>query len=800
MAWQHLTHAIRSLIGRPVVTGVAVVTLALGIGANTAIFTIVNAVLLRPLPYPDADRIVRLRGTSAGSAQPGNLSPMDFLDLQERNRRFDHLAAYNNYAGATLTGAGEPERLAGTRVTADFLAVLRVAPLVGRDFQRADDLPGARPVVLLTHGFWQRRFAGDPSIVGRSIHLNNVPTEVVGVLPASFRHPLPDNAQQPDLVVPFRLDRGENLRSGHYLQALGRLSAGASVADGQADLGAIAGDLARDYPASNTGRGIRIEKLIDSIVGDTRVALFILLGTVAFVLLIACANLANLLLARTTSRRKEIAVRQALGASRLQLVGQFLAESVVLACAGGAVGLLVAGWAMNGLIALGAGDIPRGDTIGLDGRVLLFTTALSVLTGLVFGVGPAWYSTRPQAQHALKEGGRAGDRRLHQRAQQLLITSEIALTLMLLVSAGLLVKSFWRLERVDPGFRPDRVLTLQTSLPLARYAEGDEMPFYQRLEDRIRPLPGVMHVGAVNILPLGGSYSCDGFEVEGTAPAPGEGPCAEARSITPDYFGAMGIPLVRGRIFTRRDAEGSTPVVIINEKMASLFWPGRDPVGSRLVRNGAPRLIVGVVGGVRHFGLDRAVTPEMYTPHAQQPSYHTMTLVVRAAADPIGLTPMIRRELSALDRDVPIANVKTMDDMIADSTKQPRFRTLLIGAFAGLAVLLSVVGVAGVIGYAVGRRTHEIGVRVALGASRRQVTTLLLAQGAGPTLLGLLLGLAGAAALARVLSGLLFGVTPTDVGVYLSATALLWLVALTAIYIPARAATSIDPAIALRAE
>jgi putative ABC transport system permease protein len=455
---------------------------------------------------------------------------------------------------------------------------------------------------------------------------------------------------------------------------------------------------------------------------------------------------------------------------------------------------------MRVLTLIGASAIPRGDTVALDARVLLFTAALSLVTGLVFGVGPALYATRADAQNALKDGGRDGNGRIHQRAQRALIVSEIALTLMLLVCAGLLVKSFWRLQRVSPGFRVDQLLTMQTSLPLARYAEGDEIPFYQRLEDRIRPLPGVAHVGAVNILPLGGSYSCDGFDVEGQPSRPGTQPCAENRSITPDYFGAMGVPLVRGRAFTRADVEGSRAVVIINEKMAATYFPDRDPIGRRIVRSKVSREIVGIVGGVRHFGLDRDVTPEMYTPHAQQPSYHTMTLVIRSSIDPVALTPLVRRELTALDRDVPIANVKTMTQLVADSTRQPRFRTLLVGTFAALALLLSVVGVAGVIAFAVGRRTHEIGVRVALGATRRQVLSLLLIQGMMPAAAGAAIGVCGAVALTRVLAGLLFGVEATDPGVFAAATGLLMLAALGATYLPARRATSIDPMTALRGE
>jgi putative ABC transport system permease protein len=801
MVWHDLRYGARTLVKRPGFTSAAVLTLALGIGANTAIFTVVEAVLLRPLPYPDADRLVRVRGLDLGTCQPGNLSPMDFLDLEDRARTFDGLAAYNNYAAATLTGEGDAERVAGTRVTARFFSILGVAPRMGRDFRRDDDVPGASPVVMLSDGFWRRRFGGDPSIVGRTIQLSSVAYEVVGVLPSGFEHPFPDEARQPDVYVTFRIDRKDNARSGHFLQAIGRLHAGVSLAAAEADLVAVAADLERTYPNSNTGRSVSIQPMLDSMVGSARPALLVLVGTVAFVLLIACANLANLLLARSTSRQKEIAVRQALGATRRQLVGQFLAESVVLAMAGGAVGLLFAQWITRTILALGAARIPRGDAIHLDPGVLAFTVALSLLTGLLFGVGPAVYATRVDRGGALKEGGRTGEGRMHRRAQHALIVSETALALVLLVGAGLLVKSLWRLASVDPGFRADHVLTLQTSLPTARYPEGDEIPFYQRLEERVRALPGVREVGAVNILPLGGNYSCDSFDIDGRRPfPPGHEPCAENRSITPGYFAAMGIPLLRGRTFTGRDVEGAGPVVIINERMASTLWPGKNPVGSRLVRGGVTREIIGVVGGVKHFGLDRDVTPEMYTPHAQQPSYHTMTLVVRASTDPASLMPSIRAVVSTMDRDVPISSVATMDQIVAVSTTEPRFRAMLVGAFAALALVLSVVGVAGVISYTVGRRMHEIGVRVALGATGRQVVGLLLAQGMWPAAMGIAIGLAGSLALTRVLSGLLYGVAATDVGTFAFAAAVLASASLAATYLPARRAMTVDPVIALRAE
>jgi len=801
--WRDARFAVRALAKRPGFAAVAMATLALGIGANTAIFSLIHAVLLRPLPYADAERVVRVRGATVGTNEPGNLSPMDFLDFQGRMRRFDRLAAYNNYADATLTGAGDPERLAGTRVTADFFAVLHVTPALGRDFRADDDQPGARAVAIFTNGFWKRRFASDPSVVGRTVYLNSVPTDVIGVLPASFRHPFPENAREPDVFVPFKLDRKENLRSGHYLQAIALLKPDTTIADGQADLASIASDLEHEYPESNTGRTIAIQPLFDSMVGGARSALYILLGTVVFVLLIACANLANLLLARATSRQREIAVRRALGASRAQLLRQFLVESVVLAAAGGVCGLLLAVWAVRALAVLGADRIPRADGINIDFSVMLFTLALSIVTGLVFGVGPAVYATRAHADGhgALKDGGRTGEGRMQRRAQQSLIVSEVALALMLLVSAGLLVKSFWKLEHVDPGFRADHVLTFKTSLPIARYPEGDEIPFYQHVEARLAPLPGVRRVGAVQILPLSSDYSCDGFDIEGRPPsAPGQQPCAEHRTITPGYFDAMAIPLLRGRAFTAHDEEHGAQVAIISDVMAGRFWPHQDPIGARIVYQKATRTIVGIVASVKHFGLDRDAPFEMYTPHAQQPSYHTMTIVIRTPVEAASLMPSIRRELAALDRDVPISSVKTMEQVVDDSTREPRFRTLLVGAFAAVAVLLSIVGVAGVIAYAVGRRTQEIGVRVALGATAGRVTSMMLAEGLRPTLVGAAIGLAGSFAVTRVLSGLLFGVASTDPFVFGAATTALIAAALAATLVPARRAATVDPMIALRAD
>ena len=791
MLWMDIRFAVRSLIKRPGFAGVAIATLALGIGANAAIFSVVNAVLLRPRPFPDVDRIVRVRGATIGASGFDNLSPMDFFDFRSRAKRFDRIAAFNNYADATLTGAGDPERIVGTRVSADFFGVLHVPPAMGRDFTAEDDQPDAPRVALLAYGFWKRRFGADPAVVGRTIALNSMPTQVIGVLPASFRHPFPDNALQPDVFVPFRLDRKENNRGGHYLQAIALLKPGASVADGQADLAAIARDLERDYPKSNTDRTVRIEPILDAMVGKARTPLYILLGTVVFVLLIACANLANLLLARSTARQREIAIRTAIGASRGQLVRQLIVESVTLATIGGAAGVVVASWAVRILSTLGANQIPRGESIAIDANVLLFALALSIATGIVFGVGPAMYASRNAVHGALKE--------MH-RAQQTLVVAEIAVSLMLLVGAGLLVKSLRQLSNVDPGFATDHVLTLQTSLPIARYPEGDEIPFYQRVEERLASIPGVRRVGAINILPLSGNYSCDGFEIEGRPPyPPGQGPCAENRSVTPGYFDAMGIPLLRGRNFTRQDDEHAPLVIIISDDMARQFFPNDDPIGKRIVRAGG-RTIVGIVGSVKHFGLDRAAPPEMYTPHAQQPSYHTMTLAVRTPLEASALMPTIQRELWSIDRDVPISNVKTMEQLVATSTTEPRFRTLLLTTFALLAVVLAVVGVGGVIAFSVSRRTREIGVRVALGATKRDVVSMVLLQGFVPTAIGVAVGVGAAFGVTRLLSSLLFGVTATDGSVFAAAAALVTMASMAATYLPARRAAAVDPLTALRTD
>src|SRR5581483_957977 len=781
MALSDLRPAIRSLRKQPGFTAVALATLALGIGANTAIFSVVHAVLLAPLPYPDADRLVRVRGEELGSRDHDNLSPLDFLDLRARAQRFERLAAYNNYADATLTGAGEPERVAGTRVTADFFAALHVAPMIGRDFRADDDRPDSAPVAVLSYGFWTRRFGSSPSIVGTRVQLNSVPTEILGVLPAWFRHPLEENHRQPDVFVPLRIDPKNDPRGGHYLQAIGLLTRGTSLADAAADLRGIAADLARTYPKSNTGRSVTIEPLLESIVGDTREPLYILLGAVSFVLLIACANLANLMLARSTTRRREIAVRQALGASRAQLVRQFLTESVVLSIAGGACGLVAAASLVRALAAVGAAEIPRGDSIAIDGVVYVFAFALSVATGLVFGVGPALAATRQQPREALQHGGRTGAAPSQGRLQRMLVAGEVALALMLLVAAGLLVKSLWKLSHVDPGFHAEQVLTLRTSLPLARYPEGDEIPFYQRLEARLAALPGIRTVGAVNILPLSSNYSCDAFTIDGRPPfAPGQEPCAENRSITPGYFDAMAIPLLRGRAFTRFDVEGAAPVAIVSDEMARRFWPGQDAIGARVRYRDSSRTIVGIVAGVKHFGLDRDAPFELYTPHAQQPSYHTMTLVLRTPLDADAVVPMVRGVLASIDRDIPISNVEAMQRVVSDSTADSRFRTLLLAAFAALAIVLALVGVSGVIAFSASRRTQEIGVRVALGATERRVTAMIVGQGLVPAALGAAAGLAGALALTRVLSGLLFGVSPSDPLVFGASAAALMTAALVA--------------------
>jgi putative ABC transport system permease protein len=803
----------RSLLGRPSLTLVAALTLALGIGANTAIFTVVNAVLLRPLAYPDSARLVKVAGTLSREERVGaNLSPPDFQDFERDNTVFDRMSAIGTVGFVTLTGGGDAERLNATRVSAGFFETLRVEPALGRGFRPDEDIPNGPRITVIADGIWRRRFGADARILGRTVLLDAVPHTVIGILPPSFRHPEPDLQREPDVYQLFQWEAGQVSRSGRYIRAIGRLREGRTLSEARAELRGLAAGLEQRYPETNIGRSVSVEWLQDDIVGDARRALLILLGAVGVVLVIACANVASLLLASGSGRQKELAIRAALGASRARIVRQLLTESLVLASMGGAAGFVLAIWATRALTAMSAGILPRADAIAVDTTVLLFTAMASLATGVIFGIAPALNVSRLDLERTLRQGGRSSQSQAGRRTREALVAGEVALALVLLMASGLLIRSFWNLRAVDPGFDPERVLTLQISLPLARYPEGDQIPFYQRLYERLGALPGVDAVGAVNILPLTGNYSCDGFQIDERPVAKGRTSCAEARSVSQGYFRAMGLALSSGRLFTAGDTSASPPVVIINEALARRFWPGESPLGRRITYNrglppsdeltGGPgsREIVGVVGNVTHLSLDEALVPMFYTPQAQPPSFHTMILVLRAAGEEATLARAVSAEVRGLDPEVPTYQVRALQDLLDRSVSAPRLRTLLLGIFAALAAGLALVGVSALAAFAVGQRTAEIGVRIALGARPGDVIGLIVGQGLRPVALGLAIGVAGAWASGRLLSGLLFGVPPADPWTLGAVTVGLLAAALVASSVPALRASRIDPVRALRGE
>lgn len=812
MLIQDLRFALRGLALRPGFAAIAILTLALGVGATTSIFSVVRAVLLRPLDFAASERLVKVIGFNARLGTAGNLSPADLLDFERDNTVFSRMGA-NGFVGlATIAGGrGDAERVGAVNVTDGFFDTLQVQPALGRLLRPEDDRPDAPAVVLLSDGFWRRRYGADPAIVGSAITVNAAPATVVGVLPAGYRH-LEINPERPaDLFMPFRFNRAAAIRSGRFIRAVARLKDGVTTAAAQAQLDTLATRLARQYPASNTDQGARVTPLLESMVAEARPVLLLLTAAVALVLLVACANVANLLLARGTGRLRELALRAAIGADRGRLVRQMLTESAVMSVLGAAGGLIVATWATRALATLASAGMPRADEVGIDGFVLAFTMAAALLTSVLFGLLPALHLSRLDLGDSLKEGGRHQGSVVGRGAREALIVAEVALSLVLLVGAGLLLRSLWQLQRVNPGFSPDRVLAMEVSLPTATYEEGRQMPFYQRFEERLGGIAGVMGVGAINILPLSNNYDSRGIQIEDRPAAEGQGPSPQARSVTPGYFRAMGIPLIRGRGFDAHDTEAAPRVVIISESMARTYWPGEDPIGRRITFNsgipgeqvqtvGGPgsRQIVGIVGDVKHLGLAESEVPMFYTPHTQQPSYHTMRVVVRADADPAGLTRAIRDELTQMDRNVPLSQVTTLGRVVDGAVAEPRVRAMLIGLFAALALVLAVIGVYGVVAYLVGQRTQEIGIRRALGARAGDVMGMLIRDGMRPVMLGIGLGVGMALSATRLLAALLFGVSSTDAATYAVACAALAAAALVASVVPARRALSVDPVTAVR--
>jgi putative ABC transport system permease protein len=796
-AWQDVRYGARMLAKNPGFTLVAILTLALGIGANTAIFSLVNAVLIRPLPFAEPERLVWTWGEFSGGNR-ASTSPPDFLDYRAQNRSFEELAAtyFNSF---NLTGAGEPERIIGSMVTTNFFQALGVKPVRGRAFLPEEEQSGRERVAIIGQGLWQRRFGGDPQIIGKTIQLDGRSHTVVGVAPDATRA-----LQEAEIWTPLTFENSEmKVRRFHFLRAIGRLKQGVTLQQAQADIDAVSVGLEKLYPESNKDWRLRLVPMREYLVGQTRRPLYVLLGAVGFVLLIACANVANLTLAQASRRQKEVGLRHALGANRMRLIRQMLTESALLSVIAGAVGLLLA-WLLSDLLrALAQDSIPRVGEIALDTRVLGFTLLVSLLIGVVFGLAPALQASRPDLNETLKEGGKGGGSGSRgARARDALIVVEVAMALVLLVGAGLLIKSFRRLQEIDPGFDPRNLLTMRLFLPQSKYAEPQQrQAFFEQALKRIESLPGVQAVGTSTWIPtLGGGDTY--FTIEGM---PFSDPNRKVTAFNPmvshDYLRAMKIPLVKGRHFTEPETkEEKAKTVIINEAFARAYFADVEPLGKRLIVDmGEPWTceIVGVVGDTTQFALNISALPAMYLPSIRA---GVAAVVVRASGDPLALTASVREAVREVDKDQPIASVRSMDQIISGMAGETRFRTLLMGVFAAVALLLSAIGIYGVIAYSVAQRTREMGIRMALGAQGRSVLGLVIGQGMKLTLIGVGVGIAGALALTRALSSLLFNVSATDPLTFVGVSALLGLAALLACYVPARRATKVDPLVALRCE
>jgi putative ABC transport system permease protein len=804
---QDLRFGARGLAKSPGFAAVALATIALGIGANTAIFSVVDAVLLRPLPFPEPERLVAVFQTQARQdvGQTGASYP-NYADWQARAQSFDGLAAIRMH-DYTLTEQGDPVLLIAGTVTSNLFRILQVPPLLGRGLTASDDEPSAAPVAVIGERLWRSRFHADAAIVGKSILLDRQACTVVGVMPAAFK--TPPESPPAELWLPLTHDPvfGDlsKRRAGHYLRIVARLKPGTPIVSAEAELAAIQSTLSRDYPKENEGWGVRIVPLAESLVGGVRTALLVLLAAVGLVFGIACVNVANLLLARASARSREVAIRTALGASRGRLVRQFLAEGLVLAVGGGALGFAMAAASLRALRAWLPPDLPRVSEIGLDGSVLFFALAVSLLSAIVFGVVPAFQAPSANLSGALKQGSAgAGEGRGKRRLRSLLVITETALAFVLLIGAGLLTKSFLRLQSVALGFRTSDILTAGLSLPRSQYSKPEEwIGFYERLVGRLQTEPGVEAAAAVLPLPLTGGGLNFGFTIEGrTAAAPGADLTANYTALTPDYFRVLGIPLLRGRLFAASDAAASPKVCVISDAFARRHFGSEDPLGQRLVfgfKEGVARTIVGIVGDVKRDGLGAPSQPEMYVPFEQDP-WWAAYLAIRTKGDPAALTAAVRREVSALDPTLPVADIEPMTKIVSESVQQPRFRTRLLGLFGLTALLLAILGIYGVIAYDVGRRAREIGIRLALGARKEDIQRLVFGHGLALTGVGLAAGFAGAVTLTRFLSSLLFETRPLDVVTYAGVALLLLAASVFACWIPARRALRVDPIRALRDE
>jgi putative ABC transport system permease protein len=800
--WQDLRYAARMLIKKPGFTLIAGLMLALGVGANTAIFSVVHAVLLRPLPYNDPDHLVWLWDTQPQLATAPTSLP-DFIDWRDQNESFEFLAAFQSGNMFIDDGNGTEDTAVGL-VTPDMFSLFRVKPILGRTFTEEETQPGRYRVAVLSRSMWQTRFGSDPNVLGQTLQLSGAPFTIIGVLDGGFGFPNEAQLWRPLPIDPQRLDRGP-----HYLRVVGRLKPQVTLAEAQAEMSTISARLAQQYPEKIAGHGIKLELLREVVVGDIGTALLVLLGAVGFVLLIACANVANLLLARAGARQREMAVRTALGASRARIIWQLLTESVLLAAAGGSAGLLIGIWGVEWLVSLSPDTIPRVHEIGINAQVAVFTLLISLLTGVLFGLAPAWQGSRTNLTDSLKESGRTTDGVRRNRLRSILVVSEIALSLVLLIGAGLMIKSFATLNRVNPGFNPDKLLTMGVTLLRTRYPENERVAaFYSQLLERLAVAPGVKSAAAITDLPLSGNNTSDYFTIEGRpAIAKVEQPITECRTVTPHYFETMEIPLLEGRDFADTDT-GQTPnVVIINEAFARQHFAGEDPLGHRITLQGQlrdPLLIVGVVGNVRDFGLDAQPTAEAYYPYLQNPLSETydrsVTIVVRTKSDAGAMAEPLRAEMLSLDKTLPVTALKPMTGYLRDSLSRRRFNMVLLSVFAVVAFLLAVIGIYGVISYSVAQRTREIGIRVAVGAQAQDILKLVLGQAMLLTLLGVAVGLAAALALTRLMESLLFEVSTTDPLTFAVISAILAGVALAACFVPARRAAKVDPMKALRYE
>ncbi|MFY9609356.1 MAG: ABC transporter permease [Blastocatellia bacterium] len=801
--WQDLRYAVRSSIKAPGFTLIAILALALGIGANTAIFSFVNALLLNPLPFPELDRIVAIWDESPG-APHNEVAFANYVDWGAHQSSFEHLGLYR-WWDANVTGIDPPERVQGFLVSANFLDVIGVKPALGRAFLTEEDQPGKDSVALLSYGLWQRRFAGDVSVIGQTIALNGVARTVIGVMPQDYNFPRGVELMAPLTQTPTRVSN----RRSHEFLAVARLKRGVSIHQAQADLDAITGRLQQQFPLTNTDLGARVYPLLDDTVRVYRAVLLLLMASVGFVLLIACANVANLMLVRASARYKEVAIRSALGASRWRLARQLLTESVALAVAGGAFGILFGLWGIDLMKSfIPASDmkfVPGWNRIGLDLPVLAFTVGLSVLTGLLFGLAPAIQSSKANLSEALKEGAQRSAGVARQRLRGVLVVAEVALSLVLLIGAGLTVKSFWLLLQSNPGFKLENTLTMGVALSGQKYREPAPcVAFYQDLMQQLKTLPGVESVAAVNHLPLGGSNSSSSFLVEGVPePPPGQEFGGRYRVCTTDYFETMGITIIKGRGFTEQDRADTPPVVIVSETLGHRFFPGGDALGKRFRFRGDPAQnpwmeVVGVVNDVRH-ELNLPFTGDYYLPHKQDP-WGNMMLVARTSSDPLALAEPIRNEVVGLDKDQPVFDIKTMKQVRAASVLPYSISGTWLSIFGVIALVLAAVGIYGVMSFNVSQRTHEIGVRMALGARQSDVMLLVIRQGITLVAIGLGIGLIGGIALTSAMQNLLFGVGSADTMTFLLVSLLLAATALLACFIPARRATRVDPMVALRYE